>query len=115
MSDSWAIPLPGFEPYELPPEDKFDTVDRKTYELGSFLRSEDEEVQQLLGQSPRVKEAVQGAVKLPDGTPAQLTQTATGEWELMVHVKRDWFRVYIARTRDEVIRLAIGDGNVRRA
>src|SRR5260370_1456349 len=109
--DPW-LPSPKWEPYELPQDQKFDTVDRKTYDLGEFLRSE--EVQRLLGPPPREKEAV-GAVMLPDGRPAQLTETATGEWELMVHVKRDWFKVYKARTRDEVLRLAIGESHVRDA
>jgi hypothetical protein len=110
--DPW-LPSPKWEPYELPQDEKFDTVDRKTYDLGTFLRSE--EVQQFLGQTPRVKEEVQGSVRLPDSTPAQLTQRADGSWELSVHLKRDYYKIFIARTRDEVLRLAIGDGHVRHA
>jgi len=111
MSDSWA-PSPKWEPYQTPSNDGFSPMDTQSVDLNTFLRSE--EVQEFLGRSsPRVKEAVQGAVKLPDGTPAQLTEKPTGEWELMVHVKRDWFKVYKARTRDEVIRLAIGEGHGR--
>jgi hypothetical protein len=108
MSDPWA-PSPKWEPYQRVPDERFAPVDTQAFDLSNFLRGE---VQKIRGQSTR-EEAVQGSVMLPDGRPAQLTQTATGEWELMVHVKRDWFMVYKARTRDAVIRLAIGEGHVR--
>ncbi len=45
---------------------------------------------------------------LPDGTPAQLTHQGD-VWELMVHVKRDFYKVFRARSRDEVLRLGIAD------
>jgi hypothetical protein len=109
MGTSLWEPLPGFEPYERPQDDGFSPMDTQAIDLSNFLRGE---VQKIRGKSSREKEAM-GAVMLPDGRPAQLTETATGGWELMVHVKRDWFKVYKARTRDEVIRLAIGDGHVR--
>src|SRR5260370_33320126 len=93
----WA-PLSAFEHYERPQDDGFSPVDTQAVDLSTFLRGE---VQRVRGESSRDKAAV-GAVMLPDGTPAQLTETATGEWELMVHVKRDWCKVYKARMRDEV-------------
>jgi len=103
----WA-PLPGFEPYERP-EDKFDPLDHKASDLRAFLRSE--EVQRMFD---RKEESFSGVVTLPNGARGQLTQRTDG-WELAVHVKRDWFKVYKARTRDEVLRLAIGESHVRDA
>src|SRR5258708_38392531 len=92
-------PSEKWQPYERPPDESFQPLDTQAVDLNTFLRGE--EAQKFLGQ-PRVKEEVQGTVMLPDGTPAQLTEKPTGDWELMVHVKRDWFKVYKARTRDEV-------------
>jgi hypothetical protein len=43
---------------------------------------------------------------LPDGTPAHLTHN-DDVWELMVHVKRDFYKVFRARSRNEVLRLGI--------
>ncbi len=106
-------PSEKWQPYERPPDESFQPLDTQAVDLNTFLRGE--EAQKFLGQSPRPKEAVQGTVMLPDGTPAQLTQRVDGSWELAVHLKRDFFQVFTASTRDEVIRLAIGDGNVRRA
>lgn len=103
--DPWA-PLPGFEPYERPQDDGFSPMDTQATDLGTFLRSE--EVQAII-QPIRAREAEPaGAVALADGTPAQLTQKPDGTWELMTHVRRDLYRIFSARTRDEVLRMAEG-------
>jgi hypothetical protein len=100
-TDPWA-PLPGFEPYERPQDDGFSPMCSKASDLGAFLRSN--EVQEFLG--PSTTAAVEGSVMLPDGTPAQLTQKPDGTWELMTHIRRDLYRIFSARTRDEVLRMA---------
>jgi hypothetical protein len=110
-TDPWA-PMPGFEPYERPPDDKFDPLDRKAVDLGNFLCCEDEELRELLRRSIRPSKTVQGPITLPNGAWALLTEKADG-WELAVNVKRDWFTVYKAPTRDDVLRLAIGDSGVQ--
>ena len=45
---------------------------------------------------------------LPDGTPAHLTRKGD-VWELMVHIRRDFYKIFRARSRDEVLRLGIAD------
>jgi hypothetical protein len=111
VRDPWAIPVPGFEPYAGPADDGLAPLCSKASDLRSFLRSD--EVQDLLGQ--RTKEGPSdGPVMLPDGTPAQLTHK--GEvWELMVHIRRDFYKVFRARSRDEVLRLGIAEMQRRTA
>jgi len=107
--DPWATPEPGFEKYQGPKtEDGFTPMDTQAFDLGTFLRSQ--EAQAFIGQPARKSEPT-GAVMLPDGRPAQLTQKADDEWELMVHVRRDIYKIFSARTRDEVLRLTIGGGS----
>jgi hypothetical protein len=105
VTDPWAIPEPGFEPYTGPGDDGFAPLCSKASDLRSFLRSD--EVQDLLGQRAREGPS-DGPVMLPDGTPAQLTHLGD-VWELMVHVRRDFYKVFRARSRDEVLRLGIAD------
>jgi hypothetical protein len=108
-ADPWATPEPGFEKYQGPKtEDGFQPMDSQAFDLGTFLRSE--EARAFIGQPTRKSEPT-GAVTLPDGTPAQLTQKQDGTWELMTHVRRDIYRIFTARSRDEVLRLAIGGGS----
>ena len=110
VTDPWAIPEPGFEPYAGPPNDGFAPLCSKASDLRSFLRSD--EVQDLLGQ--RAKEGPSdGPVMLPDGTPAHLTHKGEA-WELMVHVKRDFYKVFRARSRDEGLRLGIAEHQEKR-
>jgi hypothetical protein len=105
QTDPWAIPEPGFEKYQGPKAaDGFEPMDTQAADLGTFLRSE--EVQAMFGRERKTEPSI-GAVTLPDGTPAQLTQKSDNEWELMVHVRRDFYRVYSAHTRDAVLRVAI--------
>jgi hypothetical protein len=98
--------MPGFEPYERPQDDGFSPMCSNASDLGAFLRSK--EVQEFLGPSTHAKAAVEGSVTLSDGTPAQLTQKPDGTWELMTHVRRDLYRIFSARTRDDVLRMAAG-------
>src|SRR2546430_8656315 len=46
-------PSEKWQPYELPPDDKFDTVDTQSVDLNTFLRGE--EAQKFLGNRPRPK------------------------------------------------------------
>src|SRR6266850_4539999 len=86
---SWATPERGFEPYQGPAAtDGFEPMDTQAADLGTFLRSE--EVQAMFGRA-RKTEPFAGAVTLPDGTPAQLTQKGSETWELMLHVRRDFY------------------------
>lgn len=104
LPDPWAIPEPGFEKYAGPKPDGFEPLDQRGADLRAFLRSE--EVQAIVGQQiRRLSGEPSGAVKLSDGTPAQITQKAEA-WELMVHVRRDFYKVFSAPTRDEVLRMA---------
>jgi hypothetical protein len=78
-------------------------LDQRGIDLRAFLRSE--EAQAIIGQQSRAQSEPCGAVRLSDGTPAQLTQK-TDSWELMIHAGRDFYKVFSARTRDEVLRMA---------
>jgi hypothetical protein len=96
-SNLWA-PLPGFEPYVPTVTDAFDSViDRRATELATYLRGELQEI----GRSP-AKES-QTMVALPDGRIGQLTQRATDEWELVIHLGRDFYKVVTARTRAQAL------------
>jgi len=108
IMDPWTTPEPGFEKYQGPKADGFEPLDRRGVDLRAFLRST--EVQEAIGQSSEGEsEGPSGAVMLPNGASAQLTQTATGEWELMLHAGRDYYRIFTARTRDEVLRLGLAE------
>ena len=110
MTDPWAIPVPGFDPYAGPPDDGFEPLCNKASDLRSFLRSD--EVQDLLGQRAREGPS-DGPVMLPDGTPALLTHQGD-VWELMIHVRRDFYKIFRARNRDEVLRLGIAERQEKR-
>jgi hypothetical protein len=96
-ADPWAITEPGFEPYTGPSDDDFAPIDSQTLDLRAFLRS------QLARPSP--KQAVESVV-LPDGSRGELTQRATDSWEILVHIKRDLYRVFNAPTRAKVLEAA---------
>jgi hypothetical protein len=103
--DPWA-PSEKWQPYERPREDGFSPMDTQAADLNTFLRGE--EAQAILCNYVRKtnEEQTVGKVMLPDGRPAQLTQRPDGSWELAIHVKRDWFQILTASSRDEVLRMA---------
>jgi hypothetical protein len=107
VKDPWAVEEPGFEKYTGPTDDGFAPFCTKASDLRSFLRSD--EAQELLGEGRR-EAVLDGPVMLPNGTPAQLIRRTTDEWELMVHLKRDLYAIFRARSRDEVLRLAVSQG-----
>jgi hypothetical protein len=61
-------------------------------------------VQNIARQSPRI--ATIETVTLADGTRGQLTQRSANEWELLIHLHRDFYKVIRASSRDEVLRLS---------
>jgi len=100
--DPWATSEPGFDRYIGPAmRDGFDPMDSRAKDLADYLRAE---VQNITRQSPRI--ATIETVTLPNGTTGQLSQKSADEWELLVHLHRDFYRVTSARTRDEVLRMS---------
>ncbi len=100
MSDPWAIPESGFEPYAGPAsDDGFQPIDRKASDLRAFLRTVRET-------EVAASEQFSGWVVLANGARGHLTQKADGSWELAIHLQRDFFQVFTAPTRDEVLRVA---------
>jgi hypothetical protein len=100
-TDPWATQEPGFEQYAGPAAaDGFDPLDTQTVDLGTFLRAE---AQKVAAQSPR--QTVE-TVTLPNGTRGQLTEKAFNNWELLIHLGRDYYRVLNARTRAGVLEAA---------
>jgi hypothetical protein len=100
-NDPWA-PLPGFEPYEPKLTDGFDfVVDTQTVDLGNFLRAE---AKKLTRQS-RPQEPITTVV-LADGTRGQLIERAATDWEVRVHLRRDFYRTFRARSRAAVLEAA---------
>jgi len=100
-ADTWAISEPGFERYTGPADDGFTPMDSQAKDLADYLRAE---VQNITVQSARI--ATIETVTLPNGTTGQLSQKSADEWELLVHLHRDFYRVTSARTRDEVLRMS---------
>jgi hypothetical protein len=98
-NDPWAA-LPGFEPYEPKLTDGFDSVDTQATDLASYLRAE---VQNLTRQS---RPEPITTVVLADGTRSQLIQRADDDWEVRVHLRRDFYRTFRARTRAAVLEAA---------
>jgi hypothetical protein len=100
--DPWAATEPGFDRYIGPaPDDGFAPMDSQAKDLADYLRAE---VQNITRQSPSI--ATIETVALPNGTTGQLSQKSADEWELLVHLHRDFYRVTSARTRDEVLRMS---------
>ena len=96
----WA-PEPGFQPYAGPDaDDGFSPMDSQAVDLGNFLRSEIQNLRPSRPQEPIT------TVVLPDGTHGQLTERAADDWEILVHLHRDFYRVFRARSRAEVLEAA---------
>jgi hypothetical protein len=99
-NDPWA-PLPGFEPYEPELTDGFDSVvDTRSSDLATYLRAE---IQNLRQSRP----VPITTVVLPDGTHGQLIERAADDWEILVHLRRDIYRTFRARSRAAVLEAAI--------
>src|ERR1700682_6184291 len=96
----WA-PEPGFQPYAGPDaNDGFSPMDTQAVDLGNYLRSEVQKLRRAHQQRPIT------TVVLPDGTCGQLTERAADDWEILVHLHRDFYRVFRARTRAAVLEAA---------
>jgi hypothetical protein len=99
-NDPWA-PLPGFEPYEPKLTDGFDSVvDTQAVDLGNYLRAE---VQNLTRQS---RPEPITTVVLAHGARGQLIERAADDWEVRVHLRRDFYRTFRARSRAAVLAAA---------
>jgi hypothetical protein len=97
--DPWATPDPGFEPYIGPSAaDGFSPLDSRGKDLQTYLRAE-------LAARPQRLSATE-TVTLANGVRAQLSQRDADEWELAIHLSRDWFRVFTATTRRGVLEAA---------
>jgi hypothetical protein len=91
-----------FEPYAGPQaDDGFEQECSQPSDLKAFIRSA-----QALTRKPATP-AVE-TLTLPDGSRAQLSQKSADKWELVIHLGRDFYKVFNARTRDEVLRMAGG-------
>jgi hypothetical protein len=104
VSDPWAIPEKGFEKYSGPSaNDGFDPLDSRATELVTYLRAE---IQEMVGGKSIERHTRPETVVLPDGTRGILQQRAADDWEIVTHVRRDFYRVYSARTREGVLEVA---------
>jgi hypothetical protein len=105
MIDPWAVKEPGWEPYAGPDggtaADGFDPVDTQAINLASFLRAEIQEFDRSSWKENRE------TVYLPDGSMGILTERAADDWEISIHLRRDFYRVFRARNRAEVLEAAI--------
>jgi hypothetical protein len=96
----WA-PEPGFQPYAGPKsDDGFSPMDTQAVDLGNYLRAEAKKLRQS-----RPEETIVTVV-LPDGTRGQLIQRAAADWEVRVHLRRDIYRTFRARSRAAVLEAA---------
>jgi hypothetical protein len=89
-----------FEPYAGPrPDDGFEQECSKPSDLKAFIRS----AEALAGKTatPAVE-----TLTLPDGSRAQVIQKSADKWELVIHLGRDFYKVFSGRSRDEVLRMA---------
>jgi hypothetical protein len=97
----WA-PEPGFQPYAGPDaDDGFSPMDSQAVDLGDFLRAEAKKLRQSHPQEPIT------TVVLPHGTRGQLIERAADDWEILIHLRRDIYRTFRARTRAAVLEAAI--------
>lgn len=91
-----------FEPYTCPRiDDGFDQECSKPSDLKAFIRSCEAVARKT------AKPAVE-MLTLSNGLTAQLFQRSADAWELVVHLGRDFYKVFNARSRDEVLRMAGG-------
>jgi hypothetical protein len=99
LIDPWTKPDPGFEHHTGPSaDDGFSPMDARAADLANFLRAE------LTAHPQRLSSTE--TITLANGVRAQLSQRSTDEWELAIHLSRDWFRVFTATTRRGVLEAA---------
>ena len=103
-NDPWADTEPKWERYAGrdggASVDGFTPLDTRAGDLAAYLRAE------IDLRSARPEES-QTMVRLPNGTHARLTQKSADEWELMVHLGRDFYKVITARTQEQVLAGAV--------
>jgi hypothetical protein len=94
--DPWAAPDPGFERYTGPAvTDGFDPLDSRRKDLADYLRAE-------LTAHPQ-RTATHETVMLSNGRNGELIRRENGDWELRVHMGRDYYEITTAPTRDGVL------------
>jgi hypothetical protein len=86
--------LDGFERYSGPSAaDGFDPLDSRGKELADYLRAE-------LAAHPQ-RTATHETVMLANGRKRELRRSENGDWELRVHLGRDYYEITIAPTAME--------------
>jgi predicted Zn-dependent protease len=106
LIDPWATPDPGFERYIGPDAaDGFDPLDSRGKDLADYLRGE-------LTARPQ-HQSTHETVILTNGTRAQLSQRSTDQWELLIHLGRDFYKVFTATTRRGALEAADADNRER--
>ena len=101
LIDPWAAPDPGFERYTGPDAaDGFDPLDSCNKDLVDHLRAE-------LAAHPQ-RTATHETVMLANGRKRELMRRENGDWELRVHLGRDYYEITTASTRDGVL----GNGTI---
>jgi hypothetical protein len=84
--DPWAAQQDGFEAYTGPsPDDGFTPMDDRATALANYLRGELKARPQRLSSTE--------TVTLANGVRAKLSQRSPDNWELVIHLNRDWFKV----------------------
>jgi hypothetical protein len=95
-----TTPDDPFEPYAGPrPDDGFEQECSKPSDLKAFIRSAEALARKTA--TPAVE-----TLTLQGGSTAQILQTSGDAWELVIHLGRDFYKVFSGRSRDEVLRMA---------
>jgi len=95
-----------FQPYAGPQvDDGFEQECSKPSDLQAFIRNAEAIARKAV--TPAVE-----TLTLPDGSRAQIMQRSAALWELVIHLGRDFYKVFNARSRDEVLRMAGGTDGV---
>ena len=97
-----TTPDDPFEPYAgQRADDGFEQEYSKPSDLKAFIRSAE----------ARARKTATSAVEtltLQGGSTAQITQKSADAWELVIHLGRDFYKVFNARSSDAVLRMAGG-------
>jgi hypothetical protein len=105
-TDPWATAEPGFKPYTgRSADDGFSPMDSRARDLATYLRAE-------LAAHPERQAPIE-TVTLANGARAQLSQRSTDDWELVIHLRRDFYQVFNAKSRKEVLEAADADCRAR--
>jgi len=104
--DPWAAVPDGFSPFEGPaPNDGFTPMDDRATDLAAYLRAE-------LAARPQRLSSTE-TITLSNGVRAQISQRSTDDWEVVIHLGRDWYRVFNATTRRGALEAADEDCRAR--